>query len=228
VRIVDKLRDKKKVFAAILAVGALGATSAATLGGFSATVASPASTFSTGTLQLEVGHGANNCFSTGIGSGGNVTATNKSTTCAVNSFGGAVNQVPGGTVTTTVVKVTNVGNVAASTGDIVSGVCSASAASDNGGYTGSDLTGFCGKVDLTVQNSATPTACVFPVSSKAACGAPSSAGTLASFAASSWPLSSLAAGASETLTFKIQLDASASNADQGLTATVPLTWSINQ
>ena len=41
-------------------------------------------------------------------------------------------------------------------------------------------------------------------------------------------LSALAAGGSATYVITVQLDATATNADQGLTATIPLTWSITQ
>ena len=39
-------------------------------------------------------------------------------------------------------------------------------------------------------------------------------------------MSTLAAGASASYVITVQLDSSATNADQGLTATIPLTWSI--
>ena len=41
-------------------------------------------------------------------------------------------------------------------------------------------------------------------------------------------LSPLAAGASATYVISVELDPGATNADQGLTATIPLTWSITQ
>jgi hypothetical protein len=41
-------------------------------------------------------------------------------------------------------------------------------------------------------------------------------------------MSTLAAGATATYKVSVQLDSSATNANQGLAATVPLTWSIAQ
>jgi hypothetical protein len=41
-------------------------------------------------------------------------------------------------------------------------------------------------------------------------------------------MSALAAAGTATYVIAAQLDTSATNADQGLTATVPFTWSINQ
>jgi hypothetical protein len=41
-------------------------------------------------------------------------------------------------------------------------------------------------------------------------------------------LTALAPGASATYVITVQLDGGATNGDQGLTATIPLTWSITQ
>jgi hypothetical protein len=41
-------------------------------------------------------------------------------------------------------------------------------------------------------------------------------------------MSPLAASDSATYVFTVELDPGATNADQGLTATIPLTWSITQ
>jgi hypothetical protein len=51
---------------------------------------------------------------------------------------------------------------------------------------------------------------------------------LASTTFSAVPLSALTAGSSATYVVTAQLDTSATNADQGLTATVPFAWSISQ
>jgi hypothetical protein len=52
--------------------------------------------------------------------------------------------------------------------------------------------------------------------------------TLASQTLSSPGLSNLAAGATSTYVITVQLDSSATNADQGLTATLLLTWGLSQ
>jgi hypothetical protein len=115
---------------------------------------------------------------------------------------------------------------------MVTGACAAAAASDNGGYTGSDTAGFCGKIDVTVANTTVGATdkCVFPTQA-AACPALSNTNTLAGLASSTFnavPLSTLAAGGTATYVVNVQLDSTATNADQGLTATVPFTWSISQ
>ena len=85
---------------------------------------------------------------------------------------------------------------------------------------------------MTVANttSGATDKCVYPTQA-AACPALSNTSTLAGLASTTFnavPLTTLAAGASATYVVNVQLDATATNADQGLTATVPFTWSISQ
>ena len=56
--------DRRGLVAAGVAVLALGATAGITLGGFSATIANPTNTFSSGTVQLEEGVASTDCFPT--------------------------------------------------------------------------------------------------------------------------------------------------------------------
>jgi len=126
---------------------------------------------------------------------------------------------------------TNVGNKNATLASLVTGACSQAAASDDSGYIGSDLT-FCSKVDVTIANTTAGAAdkCVYPTQA-AACPALSNSNTLATLASQTFnttPMSALNAGASATYVVSVQLDSSATNADQGLTATLPFTWAINQ
>jgi hypothetical protein len=227
------LRDDVKGLAVALgAVALLGITAATTMGGFSATLANTSNHFSSGTIQLEEGVGSTTCFSTGSGSGGSVDAANDATCSSIDDLGAAVDQVPGGTPVSTTVMVTNVGNDGTTTGSLVASTCSAAAASDDGGYVGADTAGFCGKVDVTIANttSGATDQCAFPTL-VGSCPAPSSAATLASLASqtlSTPAMSALAAGGSATYVITVQLDATATNADQGLSATIPLTWSITQ
>jgi hypothetical protein len=231
--IIKKIfKDKKGLVAAGVAVVALATTAGVTLGGFSATIANPTNSFSSGTIQLSEGNGATTCFSTGTGTGGSVSAGNSGTCSAINDIVGTLDQVPGGTPLSTTITLRNVGNVATTGAALVTAACSAAAASDANGYVGTDTSGFCGKVDITVANttSGATDKCVFP-SQSAVCPALSSANTLASFASTTFgttPMSALAAGASATYVITIQLDASATNADQGLTASIPMTWAITQ
>jgi len=226
------LADRRGLVAALVAVVALGVTAGVTLGGFSAAIGNPANSFSSGTIQLKEGVAATSCFSTGSGSGGTVSAANAATCATIDDLGAALDQVPGGTPVSTTVTLTNVGNTATSGASLVTSACSAAAASDDNSYVGSDTSGFCGKVDVTVANttSGATDACVYPTQA-GACPALSNTSTLAGLANTTFdtvPMSALAAGASATYVITVQLDASATNADQGLTATIPLTWSITQ
>jgi hypothetical protein len=207
-------------------------TAAFTLGGFSAGIANSASSFSSATVQLEESNGSTTCYSTGSGTGGTVTATNTNSTCSINALVGTLDQVPAGTALATTLTFTNVGNHNATVASMVTGACTAAAASDDSNYVGSDTAGFCGKVDVTVANttSGATDKCVYPTQS-AACPALSNSSTLAGLASTTFnavPMSTLAAGASATYVVTTELDTSATNADQGLTATVPFTWSISQ
>jgi hypothetical protein len=220
--------------ASLAAVAALGLTTMFTLGGFSAAINNNTSTFSSATIQLEENNGTIQCYSTGSGgTGGTVTATNTNSACAINALVGTLDQVPGGTALEAQLVFTNVGNHAISTATLAAGTCAVTTASDAAGYVGGDTSGFCGKVDVAINN-VTTSKCVYPYSATTACTAPGSSGTLtglATYAASpiSTGFSALAAGASATYDVYVQLDGtSATNADQGLTATLPLTWTISQ
>jgi hypothetical protein len=225
--------NKRGLIASLAAVAALGLTSAYTLGGFSASIADPTSTFSSATLQLSEGVGATTCYSTGTGTGGTVTASNTGTCSGINVLTGTLDQVPGGTALASTITLKNVGNTAATIANLVTGTCTAAAASDDNAYVGSDTSGFCGKVDVTVANttgSATDK-CVYPTQA-AACPALSNTYTLAGLAGTTFnttPMSAIAANGTATYVVTVQLDSTAAtNADQGLTATLPFTWSISQ
>ncbi len=211
-----------------LAVVALSTTAMTSLAGFSAQIVNNANTFSAGTMQLEESQGVTNCFSTGSGLGGTVTSAN-SANCAINKLVGTLDQLPSGTPLTTTVTMKNTGNVTASLESLVFSACSAAAASNANGYVGSDTTGFCGKVDFSVGIAGK---CLYPASATVACpSVPTSAGTLAGAATlgtidqnSSPGMVLLAPGASQAYTFTAMLDSSATNADQGLAASMTMTW----
>jgi hypothetical protein len=213
---------------ASLAVVALSTTAMTSLAGFSAQIVNNSNTFSAGTMQLEESQGATNCFSTGSGSGGTVSATN-SATCAINKLVGTLDQSPAGTPLSTTVTMKNTGNVTASVESLVFSACAAAAASDAGGYVGSDTAGFCGKVDFSVGIAGK---CLYPANALGACPAiPTSVGTLAGAAtlgsitnSSSPGMVLLAPGASQAYTFSAMLDTSATNIDQGLAASMTMTW----
>ncbi|MGO9333760.1 MAG: hypothetical protein ACLQCU_06890 [Acidimicrobiales bacterium] len=224
--------NRRGLVAALVAVAALATTTTFTLGGFSAAITNSGSTFSSATIQLEESNGTTTCYSTGSGSGGSVTATNTNTTCTIDALVGTLDQVPGGTALTTTLTFTNVGNHNATVASMVTGACTQATASDANGYVGSD-TSFCNKVDVTVANTTALATdkCVYPTQATA-CPALSNTynlSTLASQTFNAVPVSVLAAGASATYVVTTGLDSGvATNADQGLTATVPFTWSISQ
>ncbi len=230
---IERIRNNKRgLIASLAAVVALATTATYTLGGFSAGITNTSSSFSSATVQLEESNGTTTCFSTGTGAGGSVTASNTNSTCSINALVGTPDQVPAGTPLTTTLTFTNAGNRSATVASMVTGACAAAAAADNGGYTGSDTAGFCGKVDVTVADTTAGATdkCVFPTQ-VAACPALSTTSTLAGLAGSTFnavPLTTLNAGATATYVVSVQLDGSATNADQGLAATVPFTWSISQ
>lgn len=216
----------------LLASGALAATAATTsLGGFGATVTDNGAATGSGTLLLQEGVGSTVCVSTGTGTTSSSSiSTNDNTICPASLFA-STNLEPGGPSASATVTLTNPGTLAGSLLTLVPGSCSATGNAAPGGiantYFGTDVAGFCGKVDVTVENdTSSPPACVFPTASTSACATPSSAGTLASLASETLP--GLASHGNATYKVAIALDPSATNADQGLLATVPLTWTLNQ
>jgi hypothetical protein len=210
-----------------LAVAAFGVAGFGALGGAGA-IASPASG-GAGSVQLREGVGTTTCFSTGpAASPGQAAACDR-----INDLGAATDQSAAGPSTSTTVTVTNVGSVDTSAASLAAGACSATAARDDNGFVGADRNGFCGTVDVTIANT-TPGAhyrCLFPDLSVDACAAPDQDGTLARLAGSRLTdpgLSTLAAGGSATYVITVRSDPSQTNADQGLTASLPLTWTISQ
>jgi hypothetical protein len=116
---------------------------------------------------------------------------------------------------------------------LVFATCSAAAASNANGYVGSDTSGFCGKVDIEVSIGSTTagTHCLIPANASPCAGTPTSSATLSSLsgttinqATTPEGLTALAAGANQAYTFTVMLDASATNIDQGLTASQTMTW----
>jgi hypothetical protein len=213
--------------AAALATAALAVTAAVSVSGFSAQVVNNASTFSSGTMQLEENSGSTTCYSTGTGSGGTVSATN-SANCSINNLIGTLDQVPAGTPLSTTITMTNVGSSNASLESLVMGACSVAPSPDDKGYVGSDTTGFCDKVDFSIGINGK---CIYPANATAGCpGLPTSAGNLGVVAGTTFtsnstpPLTLLAAGSSQAYTFTVMLDQSATNADQGLSASMTMTW----
>ncbi len=214
--------------AALAAVLALTSTASVSFAGFSAQIVNSNNTFSAGTMQLQETSGAINCYSTGTGGGGTV-GTNSATCATINKLVGTLDQVPAGSPLTTTITMKNNGTIAATLESLGFGSCTAAAASDANLYVGSDTSGFCGKVDFSVGISGK---CLYPANAAASCPATptssdtlSGAATLGSITQASTPgMTVLAAGATQAYTFTVMLDSSATNADQGLAASMQMTW----
>jgi len=233
-------RRKGGFVVALLGVAALGLTAVTTLAGFSASITNPTNTFSSGTLLLsELPSGKTTpCLSSPNAANG--ITTNVNSNCAYDNFSGSTTPgaEPGGTPVSTTVVFTNTGSLASVGGlSVLAGTCTVTGnppgSGANAASTGSDTTGFCGKVDVQIENDtvASSPSCLYGGTSGSACPTTmSNTYTLASLATAGSQVlkANFAAGTSQTLKITVGLDTSASNADQGLTATVPLTWSLAQ
>ncbi|NNN13714.1 MAG: hypothetical protein HKL81_08220 [Acidimicrobiaceae bacterium] len=208
---------------ALASVVVLSASTESSLGGFNAAITNSVNSVGSGTILLQENTPTTTCMSTGN------PITSNAATCSgtgTDMFGASLNDSPGGTPITTSITVKNDGTIAAGTFVLTPGACSAAQNSATFPYYGSDSSGFCSKVDITIENdtvSGSPT-CVLPAQS-GACPALSAAANLGNFT-SAIDLPSLGASGSQVYDFKLALDPSANNSDQGLVATMPLTWSI--
>lgn len=211
----------------LAATAFLGFTASPAFSGFTAAITNSNNTIGTGNLlmqEIDANAPSYSCLSTSTGA---TIAANDATCSTINKFSGGggqnvVTAIPG-TVYTTTVTIKNTGSMPATTFTLTPSAC---AQSNNTAVAqwGSD-TAFCGKVNLTISDD-TATKCVFPVSTSA-CAAPSSTNTLATLGTTPITLATpIAAGASRNYTFKVQVDASVTNASQGLVASTPLKWAF--
>ncbi|KJC64274.1 hypothetical protein SAMN06295879_0121 [Agreia bicolorata] len=202
----------------LLASFLLAASMSGAFSGFTASINNSANSVGSGTLLLTETQGATTCLSSAAGT---VTTANAGTCASINKLNGTTVAAPNVPYTSTVTLKNN-GTAAASSFTLTPSGCTTTA---NGTVNGTDTTGFCGKVDLTIQDTTTPV-CVFPAGA-ATCAAPSQTATLATLGTTPITLTSpLAAGASRTFTFTVMLDSTATNADQGLLASEQLLWSL--
>jgi hypothetical protein len=202
------------VAALLLALSTSGTLSAWT----SAVLTDDSNTVTTASAVIlkEVGPSAATCLSSS-GSG------NAFTCSTVNKYGGTASPLnPGGSQVTDVVF-SNVGAAAASSFVLTTGSCSQSPVAGSGSPAAANV---CTNGDLTVavscSNGATYSAGSAWTDLVQAATAPSSIG------ASLTHTATLAAGASFTCRFTVALGAGASVLDQGITASQPLTWTLNQ
>lgn len=224
------------VVAGIAGAATLALGTTASLGGFSASITNTGDRVASGSLIMQEqvtpsGGTVSTCLSTGTGT---AITSNANSACASNKFGALSNAAPGNSSFSTVV-LQNQGSLVANSVTMATGACTATPTAPPGATAtnvGSDTSGFCGKVDVTIENdtvSGTP-ACVYPAGA-GACPSPSSSNTLASLATaySTTALSlsaPLAAGATQTYKVTVELDPSATNADQAMAATLPITFTF--
>lgn len=221
----------------VAASAALAATGFTALGGFSATVENNSGAAGSGTLLLSEGSSGVTCISTGSGTTSSTSITsNDNPTCPINLFSDTNLEPlgsPNGATQSATVTLTNPGSLPGSTLSLTPGSCTVSNNTSPGGnantYFGTDTSGFCGLLDITIENDTTSgsPACVFPAGS-GACPTPTSAHTLASLTSFTGLPGLAANGGTATYKVTIGLDSAATNADQGLLATVPLTWTLAQ
>jgi hypothetical protein len=219
-------RRRSVVLAGVLGTAVFAVTAGLSLGGFSAGINNTNNNFSSGTVVLRETAGATNCYSSGVGPG-TITVANTQNCTTIDDLGGAVNQGPASAVQTQNLTLTNLGTINGSTFTVTPGACTAVAAGGTGGWSGADTAGFCGKVDVSIFNT-TSGNCVYPAGA-GACPALANTKTLATLGtAGALSLGALNAGASDALVVSTQLDSTASNSDQGLTAGMAFNWVLNQ
>jgi hypothetical protein len=211
----------------LLGTALLAVTTAVSLGGFSSTIVNPTNTFSSGTVVLSESNGVTICDSTGgSGVGGTITATNTNLGCAIDDLGAVVNQGPGSPANVQTLTLKNVGTINGSTFTVTPAACVVANATGTGGYNGADPA-FCSKVNVTIANTTTGK-CIYPVLATL-CPALSNTSNLSTLGASpALSLGALNAGSTDTVVVTTQIDAGVTNIDQGLKATIPFTWNLNQ
>lgn len=233
------LRNRNRLALAAGGVGAviLAVSTTASLGGFTASITNTGDKAQSGSLLMQeqvtpTGGTTTTCLSTGAGA---AIATNANSACAANKFGAITNGAPGATSFSTVV-ITNQGSLPANSFTMGVGGCTATPTAPAGAVAtnvGSDTAGFCGKVDVTIEDdtaAGSPT-CVYPAGASA-CPALATAynlTSLAAFAPVGTPLAlpvPLAAGAARTYKVSVGLDNTATNADQAMAATQQITYTF--
>ena len=228
-------RNRWAIAAGVVGSAVLALSTTASLGGFTASVTNTGDKAQSGSLIMQeqvtpTGGTTTTCLSTGTGT---AITTNANTGCTANKFGALTNTAPGASSFSTVV-ITNQGSLPANTFSMGVGACTATPTAPPGATAtnvGSDAAGFCGKMDVTIEDITGTPACVYPAGA-GACPVLSNTfnlATLATFAPVATPVAltaPLAAGAARTYKVTVGLDASATNADQAMAATQPITFNF--
>lgn len=191
-----------------------------TLSAFSASINNTTNTAGSGTLVMKETLSASTnpnatsgtvCSSTDGTSGVNSNAASCST---INKFGGDLAMTPGGPSSVVDISIQNTGTTAAKTFTLTPG---ATCSQSNNGSVNGTATDLCGKLRVVITSGSST---VFS----------GTAATLAGATASTNPAITMpaapAAGASVPFKFTVTLDSSAGNIYQGLSASLPMTWSF--
>jgi hypothetical protein len=226
-------RSRLALTAGVVGAVALALGTTASLGGFTASITNTGDKVATGSLLMQEqvtpsGGTTTTCLSTATGA---AITTNANAACVANKFGALTNAIPGATSFSTVI-IANQGSVTASSFTMGTGACASTPTAPAGAAAtnvGSDLT-FCNKVDVTIEDDTGTATCVYPVA-VGVCPAASNTNNLAtlSTAYTTIPLAltgTVAAGASRTYKFAVTIDNSATNADQAMAATEPITFNF--
>ncbi|PPF25444.1 hypothetical protein C5C36_16640 [Rathayibacter sp. AY1G1] len=194
----------------IAAAALLSVSMSGTLSGFVASISNTGNTAASGSLVMEeksTGASPITCLSTDGGS----ISTNTATCATINKFGGSTTMVPGQTVTTAI-TLKNTGTVAANTFTLTPGATCSQSNNVAAGASGS-ATDFCGKLNVVITSGGTT---VFT----------GTAATLAGSAVKTLNTAPVTPGTSTPFSIAVTLDSSATNAYQGLSASLPLTWTF--
>jgi hypothetical protein len=201
---------------AVLALGASGTLSSWT----QAIITNDSNNVATATaVVLQEASGSATCVSSSV-------AANSSTCSTINKYGGTATPLqPGGSQSTTV-TFTNVGGANASSFSLAQGAagCSQSPAAGSGTPVAANL---CANGDLTVAVSCSPGSTYQSASawSDLSYAAAAPLTTTKSHAVSSGDLNK---GASWTCQFTVALSSNAAVADQGITLSQPLVWTLTK
>jgi hypothetical protein len=201
------------VAALVVALGVSGTLSSWT----SAVIGNDTNTVATASAVIlrEVGPGPQTCLSSsGVG--------NSYTCSTINKYGGTSTPLAPGASQTVDVVFSNVGSAAASSFVLTPGTCSQSPTAGSGTPPAANV---CTSGDLTVAVSCSNGATY--VSGSAWSDLTYAAGAPGSIPATLTHTATLAAGSSFTCRFTVALSASASVLAQGITASQPLTWTLN-
>ena len=192
----------------VAAAALLSVSMSGTLSGFVASITNTNNTAASGSLVMEeksTGTTPVTCLSTDGGS----VSTNTATCSTINKFGGSTTMVPGQTVSTSI-TIKNAGTVSANTFTLTPGAACAQSANGTPAGTATD---FCSKLNVVITSGSTT---VYS----------GTAAALAGTAAKSLSAAPVTAGTSTPFTIAVTLDSSAGNTYQGLSASLPLTWTF--